>query len=99
MTAVSAYTSLGFSVAAVFAADGEARATAMYASARSVALALASLIPFFYSSTAFLTAIALVMILVQGLDAVIGFRRHETLETFGPATTALLNLLALAWLL
>ena len=99
ITAASAFTSFGFSVMALRLAKDESYNNAMYAAARSVALALISLVPFFYHATAFLAAIALIMILVQAIDAVIGVRIRSALKTFGPAATAFFNLLALVWLL
>jgi hypothetical protein len=99
ITAASAFTSLGFSIAALAPAHGEARTNAMYTAARSVALAIISLVPFFYQSTPFLMAIALTMIVVQAADALIGVRLRNSLKTYGPATTAVCNLIALLWLL
>lgn len=99
ITVASAFTSLGFSIVALSATGGESRITALYATSRSVALAFVSLVPFLYVSTPFLAGIASVMIMVQGLDAVIGFRIHNAVKSYGPAVTGLVNLLALVWLL
>ncbi|MDB5179612.1 MAG: hypothetical protein JWN12_244 [Candidatus Saccharibacteria bacterium] len=99
ITAGSAFTSFGFSIAALMPAHGETRTNAMYAAARSIALATISLIPFFYQSIPFLMAIALTMIVVQTADAIIGIRLRDNKKTYGPATIAVFNLMALIWLL
>ncbi len=98
ITAASALTSLGFSVAAFLAATEASNVNASYAAARSAALALTSLIPFFYASTALLAGIAAAMSIVQGLDAIVGFGRRDLVKTYGPAITAVVNLIALVWL-
>jgi hypothetical protein len=99
ITAVSAVISLGFSIAATFDTANEVRTMALYACARSLALALASAVPFFTGSTSWLQAIACCMIIVQVCDAGIGAAIKDRMKTFGPAGTALLNLAALIWLL
>ncbi len=99
ITVASAFTSLGFSIVAISGSSRESRITALYAASRSVALAFVSLVPLLYVSTPFLAGIASVMIVVQGLDAVIGFRIHNAVKSYGPAVTALVNLVALALLM
>jgi hypothetical protein len=98
ITALSAFTSLGFSLQAVLSAKN-GQTTALYAASRSIALAIVSLLPLFGHSTSFLSAIAITMIIVQGVDAGIGFRIKSRLKAYGPLATALFNLLALIWLL
>jgi hypothetical protein len=98
ITALSAFTSFGFSLHALLLAKNK-QTSALYAASRSVALALVSLIPIFYHSKPFLTAIAIVMIIVQLVDAAIGFKIKSLLKTYGPMMTAIFNLLALIWLL
>jgi hypothetical protein len=99
VTAVSAVISLGFSIAAAFNTANEVRNMALYTCARSVALVLASAMPFFTGSTPWLQAIACSMIVVQVCDAAIGVIIEDRMKTFGPAGTALLNLAAVIWLL
>ena len=99
ITAVSAVISLGFSIAATFTPANEVRNVALYTCARSVALALASAVPFFTGSTSWLEAIACCMIIVQVCDAGIGVVIKDRMKTFGPAGAAVLNLAALIWLL
>jgi len=98
ITAVSALISLGFSIAAVVTSTGVTRITALYVCSRSLALALASAIPFLVVSNAWLLAVALCMALVQAGDAAIGVIKNNRIETFGPLGTAALNLIAIVWL-
>jgi hypothetical protein len=99
ITAISAIVSLGFSIAAVLGATGTARTLALYGCARSMALMIASAVPFLTGSAEWLQAIAWSMIVVQAGDAVIGTTIKDRMKTFGPAGTALLNLAAVIWLI
>ncbi|HEV7602572.1 MAG TPA: hypothetical protein VGO49_20240 [Bradyrhizobium sp.] len=99
ITAISALISLGFSIEAALHATGIARTMALYACARSVALATASAVPFLTGSTEWLQAIAWSMIIVQACDALIGTTIKDRMKTFGPAGTAVLNLAAVIWLI
>jgi hypothetical protein len=99
ITTISAIISLGFSIAAALGATGTAGTMALYACARSVALMIASAVPFLTGSTGWIEAIALSMIIVQACDAVIGTTINDRMKTFGPAGTALLNLVAVIWLI
>lgn len=99
ITALSACISLFFVVRAIGAATGLARTNARYAAARCLPLALISFVPFFHHSRPFLVALALVMTMVQALDAFIGASIKDRMETWGPASTAILNGAALVWLL
>ena len=99
ITAISAIISLGFSMAAALGASNPARTMALYACARSTALVIASAVPFFTGSTGWLQAIAWSMIIVQAGDAVIGGTIKDPMKTYGPAGTALLNLVAVIWLI
>src|SRR5258708_6234076 len=99
ITAISAIISLGFSIAAVLAATGTARTMALYACARSVALVIASAVPFLTGSTQWLQAMAWSMIIVQACDALIGTTIRDRMKTLGPLGTALLNLAAVIWLI
>lgn len=99
ITAVSAYVSLGYSIAGLRGAEGAARTGSMYAFSRSLALAITATVAPFTRAVAFVGAIALTMVVVQALDAVIGSRLHDRLKTIGPAVTAIADLGALVWLL
>jgi hypothetical protein len=98
ITAISAVISLGFSIEAALRATGTARTMALYTCARSVALVIGSAVPFLTGVTEWLQAIAWSMIIVQACDAIIGTTIKDRMKTFGPAGTALLNLVALIWL-
>ncbi|HEV7640908.1 MAG TPA: hypothetical protein VGO39_08590 [Gaiellaceae bacterium] len=98
VTALSAFVSLGYAVAAVVS-PGEARTNAMYALSRSVALAVVSLVPLVSQTRSSLLTIALGMVIVQALDAVVGATLHDPMKTFGPASLGLVNLVALVWFL
>jgi len=98
ITTVSALISLGFSIAAVVTSTGVTRVAALYVCPRSLALAIASAIPFFTGSGSWLLAIALCMTIVQAGDAAIGVIKNNRIETFGPLGTAALNLIAIIWL-
>lgn len=99
VTVASAFTSFGFSVASVLSTDGDAQTNALYAFARSLALAIASIVALFDHSRPWLEAIAVTMIVVQLADAVIGLKIHKAMKTYGPAITALANIAALVWLI
>jgi hypothetical protein len=75
------------------------QAMALYACARSMALVIASAVRFLTGSTEGLQAIAWSMIIVQACDAFIGTTIKDRMKTFGPAGTALLNLVAVIWLI
>jgi hypothetical protein len=98
ITLISAIISLGFSIMAALGATGATRTMALYACARSVALVIASAVPFLTGSTGWLQAVAWSMIIVQACDAVIGSTIKDPMKTYGPAGTALLNLAAVIWL-
>ena len=97
ITAISAITSLGFSLTAALGATDTARTMALYACARSTALVIASVVPFFVGSTGWLQAMAWSMTIVQACDAAIGWTIKDPMKTYGPAGTALLNLVAVIW--
>ncbi|AAT88825.1 hypothetical protein ATY41_12160 [Leifsonia xyli subsp. xyli] len=71
----------------------------MYAFARSLALVVVAVIALFTGAVPFVVAIAIAMIIVQGVDAVIGVVIRDRTKTIGPAVTAVANLVALVWLL
>ena len=99
ITAISAIISLVFSITAALGATDAARTMALYACARSTALAIASAVPLVTGSSGWLQAMAWSMIIVQACDAVIGGTIKDPMKTYGPAGTALLNLVAVTWLI
>ncbi len=99
ITAISAYTSLGFSIAALRASSGTALINAHYALARSVALAVLSTVPLVFHANTWAIAAAIALILTQLGDGGIGATIHSAVKTYGPFFTALVNTVALVWLL
>ena len=99
VTAISALTSLGFSIAALVRPIEGSLRTARYAASRSVALAVAAAVPVVATSVGWAEAVALAMVIVQAGDATIGLREHDIRRTLGPAVFAVINLVALVLLL
>ncbi len=97
ITILSALVSLGFSTVAVMKSKGQARTIAYYAAARSLSFAVLSLVPVLTGSNAWLQAVAVGMIVVQSCDAAIGVSIHDRMKTYGPAGTAVANMIALVW--
>lgn len=97
VTLLSAIPSLFYAIQSVRRAgdDHERQIVALYAAARSGALVVLAVVPFFGRFDGWLLAIAVAMILVQGLDAFIGIRRRQIAMIAGPAVLAVLNLVAL----
>ncbi|ACZ23627.1 hypothetical protein Sked_37440 [Sanguibacter keddieii DSM 10542] len=71
----------------------------MYALSRSVALVLVAVVAPVAGSVGFLAAVAVVMVVVQAGDSVVGAKVRDRFKTFGPAATAAANLAALVWML
>ena len=99
VTAVSAFVSLGFSIASVPRANGQTRTLALYTCARSIAFAIISVVPFATGWSLWLEAVAVGMIILQVLDACVGVAISDRMKTFGPAGIAVANLAALLWLI
>jgi hypothetical protein len=99
ITAISAIISFGFSISAALGATDIARTMALYSCARSTALMIASAVPFLTGSIGWLQAVAWSMIIVQACDAVIGGTTKDPMKIYGPAGTAVLNLVAVVWLI
>lgn len=99
ITTISAAVSLGFSVAAAARASGQTLTMALYASARSLAFTLISVVPFVTASMPWLQAVAAGMIIVQVCDAGVGVTIRDRMKTFGPAGTAVANFAALVWVM
>ena len=98
ITAISALISLGFSIVAIRSSTGPARTLSLYTTARSVALAIISIAPLAAGAATWLYPAAVAMIVLQSFDAAIGATIGDRMKTFGPAGTALANLVALLWL-
>jgi hypothetical protein len=94
VTAISAFISFGFSIAALWSTC-EAYVNAMYFLSRSLPLAVVSIVPFFSDSRSWLFAIATAMTIVQAVDACAGFKQRDTRKTVGPIFIFLANLVVL----
>ncbi|MEP7178367.1 MAG: hypothetical protein ABI775_04715 [Pseudonocardiales bacterium] len=97
VTAISAYVSLGFSLAALGTSDGADRRGFEYAFVRSLALAVAATVVAVVQTRPWLQAVALTMVVLQAGDAVIGWMMRDRLRSVGPAATSVVNLAALVW--
>ncbi len=98
VTLLSAGVSVGFSLAALFG-PGRDDSLARYAASRSVALLLTVLIALGIRSRMAIAFLGITMTAVQVFDGVIGALAHDPSKTYGPFAFALLNALAVAWLL
>jgi hypothetical protein len=98
MTLLSAGVSAGFSIAYLLG-PGRDDSFARYAASRSVALLLTVLIALGIRSRMAIAFLGIAMTLVQAFDGVIGALAHDPSETYGPFALALLNALAVGWLL
>jgi hypothetical protein len=97
VTVLSAFTSLGFSSAAL--ASGGDQLNARYVLSRSLALAIASAVPLLRPSQTWVAAVASAMVAVQVGDAVVGGLQRDAMKTVGPAVLAMINLVALVLLI
>ena len=97
MTLVSAGVSAGFSLVGLFG-PGSADSFARYAASRSVALLLTVVIAICVRSRMALAVLGIAMTVVQACDGVIGALAHDPSKTYGPFAFAVLNALAVIWL-
>jgi hypothetical protein len=84
-TLVSALVSLGYSIAAVRAAERDAGPHARYAFVRSFGLVVVAVGSLLGEHHYWLVAAATAMIVVQAGDAVVGVRTRDRLKVVGPA--------------
>ena len=98
MTLLSAGVSAGFSLTGLFG-SGHSDAFARYAASRSVALLLTVLIAICLRSRTATAFLGIAMTVVQAFDGVIGALAHDPWKTYGPFVFAVLNALAVGWLL
>lgn len=99
VTVVSSLVSLGYAIATLRGAHGDAVVPSRYALARSIALAAVAVAALFTGSVGFAAAIAAAMVIVQAADAVVGLSIRDRVKTFGPAFTSLAGLATLVWML
>jgi hypothetical protein len=98
VTLLSAGISAGFSLAGLAGPDRGDR-YARYAASRSVALLLTVLIAIVVRSSPAIVFLGIAMTIVQALDGVIGTLARDPMRTYGPFALAVINALAVAWLL
>ena len=95
---MTAAVSAGFSLAGLIG-SGSADSFARYAASRSVALLLTVVIAVCARSPVAIAFLGLAMSVVQAFDGVIGALAHDPWKTYGPFVFAVLNALAVGWLL
>jgi len=98
MTLLSAAVSAGFSLAGLLG-SGNGDSFARYATSRSVALLVTVLIAIGVRSRTAIAFLGIAMTSVQAFDGVIGALAHDPSKTYGPFAFAVLNALAVGWLL
>jgi hypothetical protein len=98
MTLLSAGVSAGFSLAGLLG-SGDGDSFARYATSRSIALLVTVLIAIGVRSRTAIAFLGIAMSSVQTLDGVIGALAHDPSKTYGPFAFAVLNALAVGWLL
>jgi hypothetical protein len=98
MTLLSAGVSAGFSLAGLLGSSNDAT-FARYAASRSVALLVTVLIAAGVRSRTGIAFLGIAMTSVQAFDGVIGALAQDPSKTYGPFAFAILNALAVAWLL
>ena len=98
MTLLSAGVSAGFSLAGLLG-SGNGDSFARYATSRSVALLVTVLIAIGVRSRTAIAFLGIAMTSVQAFDGVIGALAHDLSKTYGPFAFAVLNALAVGWLL
>src|SRR5258705_4619120 len=98
MTLLSVGVSVAFSIAALLGSGG-GDSFARYAASRSVALLVTVLIAIGVRSRTAIAFLGIAMTSVQAFDGVIGALARDPSKTFGPFAFAVLNAVAVAWLL
>jgi hypothetical protein len=98
ITLLSAGVSAGFSLTGLLG-PGRDDSFARYAASRSVALLMAVLIAIGIRSRVAIAFLGIAMTVVQALDGVIGALAHDPSKTYGPFALAVLNAIAVGWLL
>src|SRR6267154_3035745 len=98
ITLLSVGVNAGFSLAGLLG-SGNGDSFARYAASRSVALLITVLIALAVRSHTAIAFLGIAMSSVQAFDRVIGALARDPSNTFGPFAFAVLNALAVAWLL
>lgn len=94
-TLLSAFLGFIFSVMVIRSSDCTSKTTAFYLLARSTVLALASLIPVLLYSLHVLSALTVIMLVVQVIDVGIGILIKNIRRTVGPFIMAAVHLTCL----
>ncbi|HDE4801922.1 TPA: hypothetical protein PDC52_000232 [Staphylococcus aureus] len=91
-TIISASVSLGYSIQSCASSHN---INAYYALSRSLPLFLLAIFSLVIHSAIFLITISIAMILVQFLDAIVGYKSEDVFKTYGPLATSVVNLILL----
>ncbi|MGX7493696.1 hypothetical protein ACWOO4_02360 [Staphylococcus aureus] len=91
-TIISASVSSGYSIQACASSHN---INAYYALSRSLSLFLLAIFSLVIHSAIFLITISIAMILVQFLDAIVGYKSKDVFKTYGPLATSVVNLILL----
>lgn len=84
LTLISAAMGVLFSIAFIRKEKGNSRTNALYMFARSLALLISAIIPFFINSIQILSIVTAAMGIVQIVDGFIGIAIKNRIQTFGP---------------
>jgi hypothetical protein len=98
VTPLNAGVSAGFSLDGLLG-SGNSDSFARYAASRSVALLLTVLIAICVRSRSAIAFLGIAVTVVQAFDGLIGALAHDPSKTYGPFAIAVLNALAVGWLL
>jgi hypothetical protein len=98
VTLLNAGVSAGFSLDGLLG-SGNSDSFARYAASRSVALLLTVLIAICVRSRSAIAFLGIAVTVVQAFDGLIGALAHDPSKTYGPFAIAVLNALAVGWLL
>jgi hypothetical protein len=98
LTLLSAGVSAGFSLEGLLG-SGRGDSFAGYAASRSVAFLVTVLVAIRVRSRIAIAFLGIAMTVVQAFDGVIGVLAHDPAKTYGPFAFAVLNALAVGWLL
>ena len=99
LTLISAAMGVLFSIAFIRNETGNSRINALYMFARSLALLISAIVPFFINSIQILSIITAAMGIVQIVDGFIGIAIKNHIQTFGPFMLAVCHSICLLILL
>lgn len=99
LTFISATMGVLFSIGFIRNEKGNSQVNALYMFARSFALLMLTVIPFFINSTQMLAIATAAMCIVQMIDGFIGIAIKNLFQTFGPFMLAVCHSICLLLLL